>query len=248
MKPPLFISIQGSYNQLELALYQNTNCLQIINEKNIKASSFLIPLIDKILKSKLFNLNNLDFICIDQGPGAFTSLRVTITTVNGISFASKIPLIGINGLYALSEETLIKIKNSYANFAPQILITLLNAYNEDVYFLINKLSDSLNIQETICSKKTYQKIDTLLKELKSNFLNKKIAFVGNGAILYQNLIENEFKKNAIIINQDVCSAKQISKIALHKWSQSTNKKENFKYKLSPLYLKSQTFAIRPIKN
>ena len=107
--------------------------VQVIKETNKKASSLLVPYIKQILEKNSLKISDLDFICADQGPGAFTSLRVTIATINGISFASKIPLIGIDGLDALNQETLSDVMLKKQG-VPEILIVLLNAYNNEVYF------------------------------------------------------------------------------------------------------------------
>ena len=268
-----FISIQGSYNKLELAIFKNNKCLSLIREDNIKASSLLIPLITKILNENSLNISDIQFIAIDQGPGAFTSLRVAIATVNGISFANKIPLIGIDGLDALAQETLKNFLSNSNQTCPDILITLLNAYNNDVYFSINKpsphvrhpvrhsfidgvsFSDGVRLpashkatQDTVGSiNKGYKKIDILLDEIKKAFSKKTILFSGNGAQLHRQKIEQIFKFNSnFYVLQSVCSANQIASMALEKW----NNKEDISFKLYPLYLKSQNFAIRskPTKN
>ena len=106
MNPTRFISIQGSYKQLELSLFDNNTCLQTIKDKNLKASSLLIPYLEKILAKNRLNFFDIKFICTDQGPGAFTSLRVTVSTINGLAFANQIPAVGIDGLDALSLETI----------------------------------------------------------------------------------------------------------------------------------------------
>ena len=55
----------------------------------VRASAQLLPLIDQLLVQHECELSDLDFIALDQGPGAFTSLRVVLTTINGIAFAQK---------------------------------------------------------------------------------------------------------------------------------------------------------------
>lgn len=234
MEPVKFISIQGSYSNLELALFNKNQKIDQINETSQKASSLLIPHIKTILTKNNLQLSDLDFICADQGPGAFTSLRVTISTINGIAFATKIPLIGIDGLTALAEETKhsVMLKKNKIDF--DFVAPLLNAYNNEVYFYINKELHG------------YKKVDLLLNEIQDNFKNKKILFTGNGAILHEKTIKEIFKENALIHKQDVCSVDQIAKMALEKWEKIKDKNQ-FEYKLYPLYLKSQNFAIRPIK-
>jgi tRNA threonylcarbamoyl adenosine modification protein YeaZ len=261
-----YLSIQGSYSQLQLALFSGGKCLESITKQNLKASSQLIPLIDEVLRKYFLNLKDLNFICVDQGPGAFTSLRVTISTVNGISFANKIPLIGIDGLDALSQEvhphpstnsgctdeknkkhsplvlSLSKDADEIKQIGqPKLLVTLLNAYNNDVYFAVNKIIDKKPaLVPEIKKAKGYKKIDMLLEELKENFGSQQMTFVGNGIKLHENLILKTFPNATLLDKPKVCSANQIAKMALKNFSQ----KERLCNKLSPLYLKSQKFAIK----
>src|SRR5579862_7433876 len=100
-----FISIEGCYTHVEVALFKNKTCIDSIVKNDVKASSHLIPYLDTLLKKNNVTLDDLSFIAIDQGPGAFTSLRVSIATVNGIAYAHKIPLIGVHGLDALCHQT-----------------------------------------------------------------------------------------------------------------------------------------------
>jgi tRNA threonylcarbamoyladenosine biosynthesis protein TsaB len=248
MSTPIFISIQGSYTDLELALFKGSSLIQQIKETNQKASSLLIPIIEETLKQNSIKFSDLNFICADQGPGAFTSLRVTISTINGLSFAQKIPLIGIDGLDAISQETCDIFFEKSAKEAPTLLISLLNAYNNEVYFSISRILDNngLELTSIINPAKGYKKIDILLDELSKKFSDTKILFTGNGAHLHKELILQAFKENALFFPALVCTTKQIAKMALENW----NKKENLSFKLYPLYLKSQNFAIRPgaIKN
>ena len=239
MKSTFFISIQGSYKQLELSLHKNNTCLQTIKDKNLKASSLLIPYLEKILAENRLNFADIKFICTDQGPGAFTSLRVAIATINGLAFANQIPVIGIDGLDALAQETISK----YSQKSPEYLVCLLNAYNQDVYFSINKIGQNNKLEPANQFEQTkgYKKIDDLAAELKVKLEGSKILFTGNGTELHKELIQNHFADNAIIFEQETCSANQIAKMALEKW----NTQKDLSFKIYPLYLKSQTFSVQP---
>ena len=104
----LFASLQGSYQHFEIAVFKNDVCLEHRIEKKSKASSHFLICFQEILDANNIKPSDLQFIAIDQGPGAFTSLRVTITFVNALAFAQKIPLIGIDGLDALAYETVTR--------------------------------------------------------------------------------------------------------------------------------------------
>ncbi|MFA5075194.1 MAG: tRNA (adenosine(37)-N6)-threonylcarbamoyltransferase complex dimerization subunit type 1 TsaB [Candidatus Babeliales bacterium] len=238
-----FLSLQASYSGLELSLFKKNILIKKIEESNKKASSILIPLIQEFLEKNSLKISDLNFICVDHGPGAFTSLRVAITTVNGISFAHKIPLIGIDGLHALSLETFDLLQNKYKNLKANLLITLLNAYNDEVFFEINKIENNILKKIEIKNlEKNYVKIDFFLNEIKKNLGDKNILFSGNGTTLHKKLIQDILKSQAIFFTEilQVCSTEQIAKMGIEKY----NSDKNFVYKLLPAYLKSQTFAVK----
>ncbi len=214
MSSTFFTSIQGSYNRLEIALFQNSNCLKKIIYSESRASSHLIPLLNEQLSLYALSIDDLQFIAIDQGPGAFTSLRVAIATVNGIAFNHTTPIIGINGLEALSSLS-------------QATLTLLNAYNNDVYYCFNKLVGCKNI-------------DLLCQEIKFN--QELITLTGNGALLHQETLALHFGSRFILTTpyHEACPAEYIGQLAYNRWL----KQENFSYELTPIYLKTQLFAIK----
>lgn len=244
--PVKFISIHGTYNKLDIALFQDQECLDSITKLDSKASSSLLPLLDSLLKKHNLSLTDLSFIVVDKGPGAFTSLRVTIATVNGIAFNNKIPLIGISGLEALTREVLdsnAATKNlGSQDSGIQNIVTLLNAYNNDAYFLVSK-TDTQNISDPTQTFQNQgcQNIDILLDDIKLKFKDQKILFCGQGSQLYKTNIEHMFADQAIILDEPLlASAKAIGQIGYECWL----KKENLESQITPLYLKTQYFAIR----
>lgn len=209
-----FISIQGSYNQLEIALFQNSNCLKKVIYSKSRASSHLIPLLNEQLLLQALSIKDLQFIAIDQGPGAFTSLRVAIATVNGIAFNHSIPIIGVNGLEALY-------------FLSHATLTLLNAYNNDVYYYFDKQMGCKNI-------------DVLCEQIKSS--QEIITATGNGVLLHQEKLSLNLGSRFTLSNpyHDVCPAEYIGQLAYDHWL----KQENISYELAPIYLKTQLFAVK----
>jgi len=234
--PIKFVSIHGTYDKLDIALFQDCECLDSVTKFDSRASSSLLPLLDVLLKKHNLSLSALSFIAIDKGPGAFTSLRVTIATVNGIAFNNKIPLIGISGLEALTKEILDDNQDNN-NLDIQNIVTLLNAYNSEAYFQVSK-TDTKNILE---STNGCQNIDILLEGIKSKLKDQNILFCGQGSQLYKTNIKHIFSDQAVILDQPLlASAKIIGRIGYELWL----KKENLENQITPLYLKTQYFAIK----
>src|SRR3990170_4281291 len=128
----LFLSIQNTYEAIEIALFKDDQLVAALKEDKSRASKELIPLIAYLLLRARITMKDLAFIAVNQGPGPFTTLRVVIATVNGLSFATNVPLVGIDSLDAFLEE----YKNS-----EHPTIILLNAFNNDVYYAIKKVDD-----------------------------------------------------------------------------------------------------------
>ena len=235
----LFLSIQGSYQDFELALFKNQKILSTVSQTSVKASSVLTSEIETLLKKNDASLDDIKFITVDQGPGAFTSLRVTITVVNAIAFAKKILLVGVDGLEALAHETFLEIKKESFKTIPAILVSMLNAYNKEVYFAIHKIK---NNKLELATEKSYKNIDLLLKELSDSYSNEIILFTGNGSELYKEKIQETITEKSVFLKKtiSVCSAQNIGLMALKQW----NNKENIQTSLYPLYLKSQKFVTK----
>ena len=216
-----YIAFQHNYKALEIGLFKDETLIAVEKEEKNRASKYIITLVDSILKKNSLSPSSLSFIATNQGPGPFATLRVIISTMNGISFASKIPLIGVDGIKSLINE-----------HAHQSIITiaLLNAYGKDVYYAISYPGN--NKVET-----GWDNINLFLEKIEKDFPEKNIHFIGNGVELFKETIEQRFK-NLALIPQDLpltCSISQVGKEAFKTWNSPSYKKE---YNLYPLYLKS----------
>lgn len=214
-----FISIQNTYNTLEIGLFKDGQLIDWVTEDKISASKNCIPLMASLLAKHGTGLAHLSFIAVNQGPGPFTTLRVVIATVNGLSFANNIPLIGVDALDALLTE--------YNHIEYPITIALLNAFNNDVYFGIQNGTEEFE--------KGYKNITKLIELLQQKFPTQTIRFIGNGAALFIQPITDAFGARACIPEQipNTCTIQQIGLLGLEQWQV---KQEGSK-ELQPLYLK-----------
>ena len=219
-----YLAFQHNYKGIDIALFSNNQMVDSLSEDKIRASKNILLLADKLLKKNKVSLNDLSFIAANQGPGPFTTLRVIITTVNGISFATKLPLVGVDGILAFLNE--------YRS-TEVTTVALLNAYSKDVYYAIGLPSGEL-------VDSGYDNIESFLRKTSGQFAGKSISFIGNGTELYKEEIELFFKKQALIEkkNPQTCSIKQIGKEAFAQWNSTEYKTTNL---LFPMYLKKGTY-------
>lgn len=213
-----YIIIHHTDHNFEVALFINNKLHDHRVEDKRLASKLLIPLIDEILTHNSCALSSLSFLGINQGPGLFSTLRSIIATVNGIHCSTQIPLVGIDALNATSLE--------YNDSTYAYNITLLNAYNNEVYYTITHKQE---IKE-----QGYADIESFLTRLTQELPNQPIYFIGNGTQLHQQSIKNRLNIYAIIpeIIPLLCSIKTIANLAEEKY----RKTKSVGY-LFPLHLK-----------
>lgn len=202
-----YIIINHTPETFEVALFINNTLHEQHHEDKRLASKCLIPLIDRMLRHNNITLAHLSFLGINQGPGLFSTLRSIIATANGLHFSTNIPLIGVDGLNATALE--------FYDATYEYTVTLLNAYNEEVYYTIT------------CRKKTiaqgYDTIEhflsTLLQKISASSLTKAlqneqhpIRFIGNGTIVHQEAIKNHPEVHAFIPETipSLCSTEMVA--------------------------------------
>lgn len=215
----LFLAISSTYDAVHTALFKDNHVIESIHETKFEVSKKLLVICDTLLKNNDLTLSDLDFIAVNQGPGPFTTLRTVITCANGISFASDIPLVGVNSLTALFQE--------YNDSTYPQTVALLNAFGNDVYWA--------TAEQSGCSSLT-----SLLEQLKITYPKESIRFIGNGTQLHEQTIQHFFGSRAFIQSPmpEHCSVEQIGKMALEQWKN----KQNVSHQLLPIYLKDQLFT------
>ncbi|MFA5089057.1 MAG: tRNA (adenosine(37)-N6)-threonylcarbamoyltransferase complex dimerization subunit type 1 TsaB [Candidatus Omnitrophota bacterium] len=93
------LSIDTSTKNFSLAVSKGGD---VIVHRDVKLngvlSSSIIPKIDEILRQARLTLKRIDGFGVGLGPGSFTSLRVGLSTVKALAFATRKPVVGISSL------------------------------------------------------------------------------------------------------------------------------------------------------
>ena len=219
---PLYLTLHSDYNSVFCGLFKGTACLAMVQEHKLSASKNLMLRLTTLLKKEEVSWADLSFIGVNQGPSPFTTLRVVITTVNGILFAKKIPLIGVDGLRAFLTE--------YQTPESEIVIALLNAFNNDIYFGI-KYPDGTT--ET-----GWGFYATFLNEFQTKYPVASMTFTGNGTLLHKEKIQNLFPQaNIPDPLPEYVGLSTVATCALAQWQNG----EQTSQPLLPLYLKTMNY-------
>lgn len=233
-----YLIINTKYKEVELGLFYDNTIIDKFNIENKSINKLLINTIDQTLKSNDLKLQSLDFIAANQGPAPFTTLRSVLATLNGFNFGAQVPLIGVNGIYALLANY---IKTNVLNDIT--VIALLNAFGQDLYYAYKKnCSSNDDIYNYMIGCSNYLKLFNALKlELNLEFKDK-VIFIGNGAELYKNDIMAVFNNRAVIDYGEFTDSASLEAIKDQAIYSYYNK--NITDTLMPIYLKTNINNIK----
>lgn len=213
-----FLAVHNTYTTVEIGLFANDQLIDHIALEHKLASKELMVTIAHLLARHTRSLTDLQFIAAHQGPGPFTTVRVVISSVNGLAFATGLSLVGINGM-----EVLVLEQHSKTN---SVVVGLLNAFGNDLYFGIAHQQKMHTIG--------YKPATALLHEIAQEYPNQDITFVGNGTTLHRVTIQEIFGSRAQIPDPlpEYCTLEQLGKHAYEQWCDGTKQAQ-----LQPLYIK-----------
>jgi len=86
-------------------------------------SEHILPALDSLLKKNGSKVKDLKGIVVSSGPGSFTGLRIGVSLAKSLTYAMKIPLVGISTLDVLALSPPLK----------GIVCPLLKAYGDEYY-------------------------------------------------------------------------------------------------------------------
>ncbi len=212
----IFLAIQNTYTNLTIALMNGSTIIDSRSCDKKEATGSFIPLLDDLLTTHNLTLSSCAFIAVNYGPGPFTTLRVVISSVNGLSFTHQIPLIGIDALEAMAYE--------YNDPQYPNTIIMLNAFGGDAYYGII-INNKLHECGALSPEKIIKKIE---------HINGVIRFIGNGVPLYKETIM-ALRPDAHIPNPlpEYCSIATIGICGLTQFERQSQPT----YQLMPRYIK-----------
>jgi tRNA threonylcarbamoyladenosine biosynthesis protein TsaB len=146
--------------------------LKIIGETTLNRaethSSRLMPTIDRLLQETSLSIRGVQALAVGLGPGSFTGLRIAISTVKGLAFALRVPVMGAPTLDVLAQNL---------PFASIQVCPVLDARKKEVYAALfqgkgegqlTKVSEDWVLSpEDLCSR-----------------ITEKTILVGNGGEVY----------------------------------------------------------------
>jgi tRNA threonylcarbamoyladenosine biosynthesis protein TsaB len=165
-------------------------------------SKHLMDMIKAVMRMAGLNFSDLDGFAITRGPGSFTGLRIGISTIKGLVVALEKPVVGVSSLETLAFQV---------SYSRDLICPILDARRGEVYFSRYRCINSHLIKQT---KERVAPPDKAVDDL-----NESCLFVGNGAVLYKEMIlekMGEFASFAPMI-QNTIRASTIAYLSMAKF-------------------------------
>lgn len=113
------------------------------SSENRAHASLTAVFIDEMLKERGCSLKDCSAVCISEGPGSYTGLRVGVSTAKGLCFGAGIPLLSVGTLEVLANQA-IQSRNkttspvgatssSRSAVEPKYIVPMVDARRMEVY-------------------------------------------------------------------------------------------------------------------
>lgn len=213
------LSIDTSSIVCSVSILENENILyETSTNSSLSHSEKLMPMVKEAFDKLSLDLSDIDMYVSSIGPGSFTGIRIGISTIKAFIDVFNKPYFGISSLEGLSYNT-----NSQ-----NLVCSIIDAKNNNIYAGIYKYENGIYILDTNYISDTIQ---NLLIKL-SKYESQKITFVGDGSIIYHDLLSRTFSNCEFSANNN-CSSVSNAICAFRKYKNNILDSSN----LTPLYLK-----------
>ncbi|MBS3920542.1 MAG: tRNA (adenosine(37)-N6)-threonylcarbamoyltransferase complex dimerization subunit type 1 TsaB [Deltaproteobacteria bacterium] len=147
-------------------------------------SERLLGAIDHLLKEARCPMEELDGWAISLGPGSFTGLRIGVSIVKGLAYATQKPVAGVSSLDVLASQI---------SPTPYLICPILDARKGEVYTAFYRYDEANFLNR----RSDYQAMrpEDLIKNIK-----EKVIFVGDGIKTYGDYLNNSLSSFALFPN------------------------------------------------
>jgi len=224
---------------------------------NVKSthSERLMTEIEHCLKQSSLKISDIDAFAVAIGPGSFTGLRIGLSTVKGLSYATGKPIVSVPTLDALA------LNFPYSRYP---VCTMLDARKKEVYAALFKWEDDdfvrLINDVSVNPSELLEKLNEICPSpiplprgegargrVESVLSDDKIIFAGEGAVIYRDKIIESMGEKATFASPEktVPSPANVASIGLKK---AILKEFSEPVTLIPIYIRKSEAEVKSKKN
>lgn len=190
------LALDTSSTSGSLALSKNDRIVFIsyLDIRKTHSERLMVQVKEALEQNKL-SIDDIDLICLANGPGSFTGIRIGLATAKGLCYGKKIPLLPLNNLELLAS-------NIYGNQRP--ILSFVDAKMGEVYAALY----SPELEEIIAPKNC--KPEEILKEI-----DVPVTAIGTGVDFFkQKLDESKLDYKTVLPHQSLNLATACISLAL----------------------------------
>lgn len=203
------LALDTSTSYLSLGLITKNSYRCIDEEVGASQSNYLIPKIDELLMRDNLTIKDINLIVYNQGPGAFTGLRIGLSVILGISLGLNIPYAVLNSFEIIFQAIEANLSNLIKYHSYSKLLIALDAKLNQLYVAGFNLNDS-----------SYFLNPTLIDAHSLPYVEN--CFIsGDGFSIYKDLIDERFNnmQSNILVPVEVGQSRALNMIELIKRNQ-----------------------------
>lgn len=129
------LAIDASTEVCSVAINSDTETFSRYCDTPKSHSKVLLPMIDEVLQCSNISLAQLDALAVTCGPGSFTGIRIGMGIIQGLSYAARKPIVGVNTLSSMAEHYVIQ-----SSLASGKLVVALDARMGEIYWAVFEYS------------------------------------------------------------------------------------------------------------
>jgi tRNA threonylcarbamoyladenosine biosynthesis protein TsaB len=137
-------------------------------------SERLLGAIELVLRETRCPIESIDGWAISLGPGSFTGLRIGLSTVKGLAFATGKPVAGVSTLDVLASQIAP---------TPYLICPILDARKKEVYTALYRYEEA-------CSPKRLSPYQAVKPEDLAQKIKEQTIFIGDGVKTYREFLLN----------------------------------------------------------
>lgn len=173
----LAVDTSGMTASVAIAEDEKTIAQFSMNHKRTHSEK-LLPMIDHMLKTALWDMAEIDLFVVAKGPGSFTGLRIGIATVKALAHAGNKPVVAVSTLDSLAENCFVQDQT--------LVCPILDARRSQVYCAVYGNEEKIRNDCAIP-----------LAELLAFLNGRKTLFLGDGVDVHRETIQKELGENAL---------------------------------------------------
>lgn len=99
----LILALESSAKAASAALLRDSEVVAQYSQCcGLTHSCTLLPMVENMLKNTGTAIKDIDIMAVAHGPGSFTGIRIGVSTLKGLAWASETPCVGVSTLEAMA--------------------------------------------------------------------------------------------------------------------------------------------------